>query len=140
MYGRSWVLVELLVCLSPSLPSLVSLLCCAVYSDTHSLTPSQYGPSSLFLASILLLSTIVHGTALSVKRAGVSYAAFVPQGCYAEPTSTRALVGNDYFDDEMTLAKCAAACSGYMYFGAEYGRECWVRLLPFLSFSLLGTH
>lgn len=44
-------------------------------------------------------------------------------GCYTEATSSRALTGSSYFDDNMTIEKCFAACSGFKYFGAEYGRE-----------------
>ncbi|KAK4208538.1 WSC domain-containing protein [Rhypophila decipiens] len=48
-------------------------------------------------------------------------------GCYTEATSARALTGASYFDDHMTIQKCATACSvsGFKYFGVEYGRECY---------------
>ncbi len=46
-------------------------------------------------------------------------------GCYTEATASRALTGTAYFDDLMTVEKCANACSGYKYFGVEYGRECY---------------
>ncbi|KAK4124797.1 WSC-domain-containing protein, partial [Parathielavia appendiculata] len=46
-------------------------------------------------------------------------------GCYTEATNSRALTGSAYFDDLMTVEKCAAACSGFKYFGVEYGRECY---------------
>ncbi|KAH8655081.1 WSC domain-containing protein [Tricladium varicosporioides] len=50
---------------------------------------------------------------------------FAYTGCYTEATSQRALSGNSFFDDAMTLEKCAAACSGFPHFGVEYGRECY---------------
>jgi len=28
-----------------------------------------------------------------------------------------------FFDDSMTVEACAAVCSGYIWFGVEYGRE-----------------
>ncbi|KAM7207748.1 WSC domain containing protein [Naviculisporaceae sp. PSN 640] len=46
-------------------------------------------------------------------------------GCYTEATGIRALTGSSYFDDHVTMQKCAAACSGFKYFGVEYGRECY---------------
>ncbi|KAG7137690.1 WSC domain-containing protein like [Verticillium longisporum] len=46
------------------------------------------------------------------------------EGCYTEGDGVRALNGRFYADDELTLEKCAAFCEGFVYFGAEYGREC----------------
>jgi hypothetical protein len=89
-------------------------------------------PALLRLTGALLLSTTAYGKAVrSVKRQEASLLGFVSQGCFAEPTDARALVGNDYFDDEMTIEKCAASCGGYQYFGAEFGRECWVSIQAF---------
>ncbi|KAH8887407.1 heme peroxidase [Thozetella sp. PMI_491] len=45
--------------------------------------------------------------------------------CYTEGTGSRALTGASYADDAMTLESCAAYCTGYKYFGTEYGRECY---------------
>jgi hypothetical protein len=45
------------------------------------------------------------------------------QGCYTEATGMRALSGNAYFNDSMTVEACANACLGYTWFGVEYGRE-----------------
>ncbi|KAK5989408.1 WSC domain-containing protein [Cladobotryum mycophilum] len=47
------------------------------------------------------------------------------QGCWAEPDGARALNDNFYANDTMTLETCADFCSGYTYFGVEYGRECY---------------
>ncbi len=46
-------------------------------------------------------------------------------GCYTEATNMRALTGSAYFDDLMTVEKCASACAGFKHFGVEYGRECY---------------
>ncbi|KAM7203183.1 WSC domain containing protein, partial [Naviculisporaceae sp. PSN 640] len=46
-------------------------------------------------------------------------------GCYTEAQHGRALTGSAFFDDQLTAEKCATACSGYKYFGLEYGRECY---------------
>ena len=49
------------------------------------------------------------------------------QGCYAEPSSGRAL--NKFYvgSSTMTTAKCIAACAakGYTIAGTEYGAECY---------------
>lgn len=46
-------------------------------------------------------------------------------GCFTEAINARALGAALHASDENTIAACAAACSAYQYFGAEYGRECW---------------
>ncbi|KAK4157645.1 hypothetical protein C8A00DRAFT_11591 [Chaetomidium leptoderma] len=46
-------------------------------------------------------------------------------GCQTEATAGRALSGKGYADDAMTLELCATYCSGFTYFGTEYGRECY---------------
>jgi len=50
---------------------------------------------------------------------------YVFVGCQTEATNSRALSQDTYADDAMTLESCAAYCAGYIYFGAEYGRECY---------------
>lgn len=45
-------------------------------------------------------------------------------GCVTEGDGVRALSADSYADDDMTLESCAAFCSGFNYFGTEYGREC----------------
>lgn len=45
--------------------------------------------------------------------------------CMTEATNGRALNENSYADDNMTLESCAKFCSGFTYFGTEYGRECY---------------
>jgi len=50
-------------------------------------------------------------------------------GCQTEATGIRALSSTTYADDTMTLESCAAFCTGYSYFGVEYGRK----FAPFLS-------
>lgn len=47
------------------------------------------------------------------------------QGCWTEATNGRALGGNAYADDKMTLESCAVFCNGFRYFATEYGRECY---------------
>ncbi|KAH8892639.1 galactose oxidase [Thozetella sp. PMI_491] len=46
-------------------------------------------------------------------------------GCQTEGTNARALSSKTFAADTMTLESCATFCSGYMYFGVEYARECY---------------
>ena len=48
------------------------------------------------------------------------------QGCYTEATGIRALTGKAYFNDSMTVEACATACTGFTWFGVEYGREVYI--------------
>lgn len=58
-------------------------------------------------------------------RAPTALAGYIYSGCYTEATNQRALTGSSYFDDTLTVEKCAAACVAYSRFGVEYGRECY---------------
>ncbi|KAL3962423.1 hypothetical protein ACCO45_003946 [Purpureocillium lilacinum] len=51
--------------------------------------------------------------------------AFAFQGCWTEATNGRALKDKTYANDSMTLESCSAFCTGFIYFGVEYGRECY---------------
>lgn len=57
------------------------------------------------------------------RRAPVEIQGYNYQGCFTEATNMRALSGSAFFDDRMTIQKCATACSDFKYFGVEYGRE-----------------
>ncbi|KAI1452917.1 heme peroxidase [Annulohypoxylon moriforme] len=48
-------------------------------------------------------------------------------GCQKESTlaGTRALGGAAFAYDSMTLENCMNNCTGYVYWGTEYGRECY---------------
>ncbi|KAI1410905.1 WSC domain-containing protein [Hypoxylon sp. FL1857] len=50
---------------------------------------------------------------------------YVRVGCYTEIPGGRALTGAAYADDAMTLEMCASNCTGFTYWAAEYGRECY---------------
>ncbi|KAI9158687.1 WSC domain-containing protein [Paramyrothecium foliicola] len=45
--------------------------------------------------------------------------------CWSEGAATRALSGDSYVDAEMTLEKCEEFCSDYVYWGTEFGQECY---------------
>lgn len=45
-------------------------------------------------------------------------------GCQTEATNARALASTSTSSSSMTNEACATFCSGYSYFGTEYGQEC----------------
>src|SRR5690606_9125803 len=45
--------------------------------------------------------------------------------CWTEGTGARALGGAAFAYDEMPLESCMANCTGFDYWGTEYGRECY---------------
>lgn len=45
--------------------------------------------------------------------------------CYTEATSGHALSSKSTSSSSMSLEYCASFCSGYQYFGTEYGSECY---------------
>ena len=45
-------------------------------------------------------------------------------GCYTEATNMRALTGNAYYNNALTVEMCASVCAGFSWFGVEYSREC----------------
>ena len=46
-------------------------------------------------------------------------------GCYTEGTSGRALSAKTLATPDMTIENCASNCTGYTYFGVEFGNECY---------------
>ncbi|KAL7925365.1 heme peroxidase [Trichoderma austrokoningii] len=50
---------------------------------------------------------------------------YVMVSCWTEGDAVRALGGNSYANDSMTLESCMDYCSSYVYWGTEYGRECY---------------
>ncbi|KAK8172020.1 WSC domain-containing protein [Phyllosticta citrichinensis] len=46
-------------------------------------------------------------------------------GCYSDSPANRGLTGKSTSVSSMTVENCASFCAGYMYFGVEYGQECY---------------
>ena len=46
-------------------------------------------------------------------------------GCWTEGVGVRALGGAAFASDSMTLELCMKTCTGFDYWGTEYGRECY---------------
>jgi hypothetical protein len=45
--------------------------------------------------------------------------------CMTEASAGRALASQTFAADTLILEDCAEFCTGYQYFGAEFGRECY---------------
>lgn len=84
---------------------------------------------NVLLASATLAS-LAHGKPLHSlhQRAPVAVTGYDYIGCYTDRVGLRTFSGKTYIDDAMTAEKCAAACTGFTYFGMEYGREVSINL------------
>ncbi|EPE31830.1 WSC containing protein [Glarea lozoyensis ATCC 20868] len=82
-----------------------------------------YTPAPSSTTSSATSATSSATSTSSTAASPTAPAGYTDAGCYTEATGQRALTGKSYFDDSMTVEKCAAACTGYEWFGVEYGRE-----------------
>lgn len=85
----------------------------SVSSSVPSVTTS--GTTTASSSSTSAVATLAHKATV---------AGYELVSCWTEGTGVRALSASTYSDDSMTLESCAEFCTGYKYFGAEYGREC----------------
>ncbi|ORY71629.1 copper radical oxidase [Pseudomassariella vexata] len=95
---------------------------------TGSVTTTTLGGSSSTSSSVTATSTTSSSTGpattLSHRQTMGGYRLV---GCKKEPTTpgSRALSGRSFAYDGMTLETCMTNCSGFAYWGTEYGRECY---------------
>ncbi|KAF2732319.1 heme peroxidase [Polyplosphaeria fusca] len=61
----------------------------------------------------------------SSTATGPSLPGYTYQGCMTDRVEARSLGAKTQGNSNNTYANCAAFCSGYAYFGVEYGRECY---------------
>ncbi|KAI4221750.1 MAG: hypothetical protein L6R36_006665 [Xanthoria steineri] len=113
-------------------------------SSSSSSSSSSFSSSSS--SSSILSSRTLTGSTLSTFRSSTSSTSsttsqqpnpppspsttpsqpgYLYQGCYTDSTSARVLTGRSQSTSTNTYASCAAYCSGYTYFGVEYGSECY---------------
>ncbi|KAL7625666.1 hypothetical protein AAE478_004887 [Parahypoxylon ruwenzoriense] len=94
-------------------------------STTSSSTSSVSSSAS---SSATISSTSTSSTApTETLHHRESLGGYVLVGCRTESTAagTRALGNAAFAYDSMTLESCMANCTGYTYWGTEYGRECY---------------
>ncbi|KAL8784983.1 MAG: hypothetical protein Q9213_003644 [Squamulea squamosa] len=70
-------------------------------------------------------SSIISTTPTSTSTSTPSVPGYTYQGCYTDSTSARVLTSKSQSVSTNTYASCAAYCSGYTYFGVEYGSQCY---------------
>ncbi|KUJ22208.1 uncharacterized protein LY89DRAFT_729673 [Mollisia scopiformis] len=102
-------------------PSSSQIVSSSVLSSLSTLSSTSSSSSSSSKVTTSSTSPSARPTLHIVQSAGL-YNYF---GCYTEATNTRALSAASYPNDTQTIELCVAACSPYLYAGAEYGRECW---------------
>ncbi|KAK4148740.1 WSC domain-containing protein [Chaetomidium leptoderma] len=74
-------------------------------------------------AAVSLIALAATAQALPHKREAAPY---TRDGCFVDNLNgQRLLDSTHYAADAMTVESCAAHCSGYKYFGLEFGRECY---------------
>ncbi|KAJ9148434.1 WSC domain-containing protein [Pleurostoma richardsiae] len=94
-----------------------------VVSSSSSATSSSSVASSTTLITSTLSSSSAGPSATLAHKATVGGYNLV--SCWTEGTGVRALSGASFAYDGMTLESCAGNCSGFAYWGTEYGRECY---------------
>ncbi|KAH9910074.1 heme peroxidase [Xylariomycetidae sp. FL2044] len=103
-----------------------------IFIPSSSATSSTRNSTASRSASPITSTSPVSASTTSSKTSTSSTLAIVPTvspyvrvGCYLEIPNGRALTGASYANDSMTLELCAARCSAFTYWAAEYGRECY---------------
>ncbi|KAK0520827.1 hypothetical protein OC834_006888 [Tilletia horrida] len=82
------------------------------------------GNSTQFCGGAFLLTTYsTKAIVPATQPATVGTYSF--KGCYNDTVTARTLGDLTVVGANTTLESCAAACSGYSYFGTEYGAECY---------------
>ncbi|KAK0615933.1 heme peroxidase [Bombardia bombarda] len=98
-------------------------------SSTTTVTSSSSTITSSTISSTITTGTITTSTTPTptpttpaIKPTVGNYT-FI--ACWTEGTTSRALTGAAFAYDGMTLESCMANCTGFDYWGTEYGRECY---------------
>lgn len=93
-------------------------------STSTSTSGSSSSSSSSSISISSSISTSTSGTPTPTGPAVVqTVGSYAFQGCWSEATNQRALTGKTLAIDTMTVELCASTCSGFTWFGVEYGRE-----------------
>ncbi|KAL8743437.1 MAG: hypothetical protein Q9190_004206 [Brigantiaea leucoxantha] len=91
-------------------------------STTSTISTTTTSPSSTTLKTTTSSST---STTSSASTAGPTLAGYTYEGCYTDSTSARVLTGKSTSSNTMSYSSCSSYCYGFIYFGVEYGRECY---------------
>lgn len=91
-------------------------------SGSSSAVPSTTSIPTSSPASSTVATTSTTAPTLAVKP---TVGGYVFVDCWTEGAGARALGDAAFAYDEMTLESCMANCTGFDYWGTEYGRECY---------------
>ncbi|MCJ1354543.1 MAG: hypothetical protein MMC33_004532 [Icmadophila ericetorum] len=94
-------------------------------TSSTSSTKASSTTSSSTKASSSVSSSTSTSTSTSPPTATPSLNGYNYQGCYTDATDSRVLTGVSTSTGSMTWASCSAFCTGYNFFGVEYGSECY---------------
>lgn len=110
------------VSLSSASSSTLSDLPSGSASNTQSSSSSFPSSVGSISSSSTTSSAPTPSQTLAISRIVGKYAF---QGCYTEGNGARALSGASFYNyTAMTLEMCAFSCTGFTYWGVEYGGEC----------------
>ncbi|KKA29461.1 hypothetical protein TD95_003109 [Thielaviopsis punctulata] len=112
---------------STVVPSGTGSLSVSVTSITSETLTSSSVPatSSFTVSSTAPSSTVASATPTESLHHRESIGGYTLVSCQTEGSGVRALDSTSMASDEMTLEMCMDFCSGYNYWGTEYGRECY---------------
>lgn len=95
---------------------------CSVLGTTP---PSTTSSTVVSTSSTSIKTTSSAPTSTPTLAHKPTVGAYTFQGCYTEGVGVRALSPGAFFNyTAMTLELCASDCTGFNYFGVEYGGEC----------------
>ena len=94
-------------------------------SSSSSITSSTLATSTTTATSTPSSSSTTLSSATSSSPPGPTLSGYDYQGCYTDSVSARVLTSKTESTGSMTWQICATFCSGYNYFGVEYGSECY---------------
>lgn len=114
---------------STSTSSVISSTTTSIPSSSSASAPPSTSTSSVISSATTSTpsSTSSSASASASATLGIKQiiGAYTFEGCYTEGNDVRALSGASFYDyTGMTLEQCASNCSGYSYWGVEYGGEC----------------
>ncbi|RAL65885.1 hypothetical protein DID88_005548 [Monilinia fructigena] len=92
---------------------------------TNRLDVYDFNNTAIVTAPFITTSTVAASSSTSSPSIQQTVGIYTYFGCQTEATSARALVSKASDTANMSLESCEASCSGYTYFGTEYGRECY---------------
>ncbi|KAM7198104.1 putative fungistatic metabolite [Naviculisporaceae sp. PSN 640] len=88
-------------------------------------TPSSVSSSATATSTTTRSSTSTSTTGTPTPSIKPTVGGYNFVSCWTEGTGVRALSGAVYAYDGMTLESCMGNCTGFNYWGTEYGRECY---------------